>query len=95
LFACFIFISSITKLSTTQTQKNTCGFFHLESSINSLNISSLFFSLSFFESVIFSRNFLFGKLFGTKVKAQATTGQSQGHLPASSIQILYFNFFIK
>jgi hypothetical protein len=95
LFACFMFISSIVKLSTTHTQKNTFGFSHIENSINSLKIFSLFFSLSFLESVIFSRNFLLGRLFGAKHKAQATTGPSQGHLPASSIQILYFkDFFI-
>jgi hypothetical protein len=90
-----MFISSILKLSTTQTQKNTFGFSPLESSINSSNIFSLFFSLNFLESVIFSRNFLSGKLSEAKVKAQATTLQSQGHLPTSSIQILYFgDFFI-
>ncbi|MDR2411428.1 MAG: hypothetical protein LBD88_02360 [Candidatus Peribacteria bacterium] len=93
MFACLIFISSIIKLSTTHIQKNTFGFSHLENSINSLKIFSLFFSLNFLESVIFSRNFLFGRLFGAKDKAQATTLQSQGHLPASSIQILYFKAF--
>jgi hypothetical protein len=90
-----MFISSITKLSTTHTQKNTFGFFHLENSISSLKISSLFLGVSFLLSVILAKKSLFGKLFGEKVKAQATTGQSQGHLPASSIQILYFkNFFM-
>jgi len=82
------------KLSTTPTQKNIFGFSHLDISTNSLKISSLFFAESFFESVNFSKKFLSFRLFGLKVKAQATTGPSQGHLPASSIQILYIDIFL-
>jgi len=89
LFACLIFISSIIKLSTIQTQKNILGFLHLLISINSKYISSLFFSLNFLESFSLSINSVVGIFFGLKHNAQAETGQSQGHLPASSIQIVY------
>jgi hypothetical protein len=44
----------------------------------------------FLESVIFDKSDLEGKLSGQNVNAQATTLPSQGHLQASSIQILYF-----
>jgi hypothetical protein len=39
-------------------------------------------------------NSLLGLFSGLRHKAQATTGPSQGHLPASSIQILYIDIFL-
>jgi len=61
----------------------------VENCINFVNNSSLFFSVSFFESLSSQRKLASKGLFLLKVRLHATTGQSQGHLPASSIQILY------
>jgi hypothetical protein len=36
-----------------------------------------------------------GIFLGLKHNATAQTGQSQGHLPASSTQIIYFIFILK
>jgi hypothetical protein len=86
---------SIKKLSTIQTQKNNSGFFHKLFSISSSNNFSLFFSEIFLESQICFKNFLSGIFLGLKHKAQATTHPAQGHLPASSTQILYILIFYK
>jgi hypothetical protein len=51
-------------------------------------------AVNFLLSFSFSRNTLSGGFSGFIAKAAATTHQSQGHLPASSIQILYFCIFI-
>jgi len=99
LFACLIFISSIIKLSTTQTQKNMFGeFFNpvVEKLISSLKISFLFLCDNFLESFILEIKSLSGIFFLLKQNAHATTGQSHGHLPASSTQIIIFDInFIK
>ncbi len=66
-----------------------------ENSISCLKSFSLFFSVSFFESLSSPIKAFEGRFCGLKVKATATTGPNHGPRPASSTQILYFLSAIK
>jgi len=88
LFACLIFMSSIVKLSTIQTQKQILSsqnrFISLEK-ISSLLLADI--ALEFFSQKT-SLFFSFSSRLDKKQKLQATTGPAQQPLQASSIQII-------